>query len=108
LAVYNRRRRNRPLTVGIPRLFGHYADLFVRRSRLTQWGTDLLDGPDRLELTTPYQRNFGFIFIPSADTWHGFDRRPISGVRRSLIVNYVRPEWRSRNEFAFPTRAVLA
>jgi hypothetical protein len=70
------------------------------------WGTDLLDGPDRLVLTTPYQRNFGFIFIPSAESWHGFHRRPIVGVRRSLIVNYVRPEWRSRHELAFPERAV--
>jgi hypothetical protein len=72
------------------------------------WGTDLLDGPDTLVLTTPYQRNFGFMFIPSADSWHGFHRRPISGVRRSLIVNYVKSEWRSRHELAFPQRPVLA
>lgn len=72
-----------------------------------RWGTDLLDGPDKLVLTTPYQRNFGFIFIPSADTWHGFHRRPIAGVRRSLIVNYVRAEWRSRHELAFPDQPVL-
>ena len=70
------------------------------------WGTDLLDGPDRLVLTTPYQRNVGCIFIPSADSWHGFRRRPIVGVRRSLIVNYVRPEWRSRHELAFPDQAI--
>jgi len=25
-------------------------------------------------------------------------------VRRSLIVNYVKPEWRSRHELAFPER----
>jgi hypothetical protein len=72
------------------------------------WGTDLLDGPERLVLTTPYQRNFGIMFIPSADSWHGFHRRPIVGVRRSLIVNYVKPEWRSRHELAFPERAVLS
>jgi hypothetical protein len=72
------------------------------------WGTDLLDGPDTYVATTPYQRNCGFIFIPSADSWHGFHRRPIVGVRRSLIVNYVKPEWRSRHELAFPERPVLA
>lgn len=72
------------------------------------WGTDILDGPDRLAFTTPYERNFGLIFIPAADTWHGFHRRKIDGVRRSLIVNYVKPEWRSRNELAFPDCAVLA
>jgi hypothetical protein len=70
------------------------------------WGTDLLDGPEKLVATTPYQRNFGFIFIPSENSWHGFRRRPIDGVRRSLIVNYVKPEWRSRHELAFPNRAV--
>ena len=72
------------------------------------WGTDLLDGPDKLVATTPYQRNFGLIFIPSEDTWHGFHRRPIHGVRRSLIVNYVKPEWRARDELAFPNQAVTA
>jgi hypothetical protein len=59
-------------------------------------------------LATPWQRKFSLIFIPAADTWHGFHRRPINGVRRSLIVNYVKPEWRPRNELAFPDRAVLA
>ena len=72
------------------------------------WGTDILDGPDRLVGTTPYRRNSGLIFVPSARSWHGFHRRPIVGVRRSLIVNYVRPEWRSRHELAFPEQPVLA
>jgi hypothetical protein len=71
------------------------------------WGTDILDGPDKLVATTPYRRNCGLIFIPSADSWHGFHKRPIAGVRRSLIVNYVRPEWRSRHELAFPDQPVL-
>jgi hypothetical protein len=71
------------------------------------WGTDVLDGPETLVATTPYVRNGGLIFIPAADTWHGFHRRPIGGVRRSLIVNYVKPEWRSRHELAFPERPVL-
>jgi hypothetical protein len=70
------------------------------------WGTDLLDGPDKLVATTPYRRNHGLIFIPSTDSWHGFHRRPIHGVRRSLIVNYVKPDWRSRHELAFPDRPV--
>jgi trehalose utilization protein len=72
------------------------------------WGTDLLDGPETLVATMPYRRNSGFIFIPGADTWHGFHARPIEGVRRSLIVNYVKPEWRSRHELAFPDRPVLS
>ena len=68
------------------------------------WGTDILDEKLNLVATTPYRRNAGLIFIPGVDTWHGFQRRPIKGVRRSLIVNYVKPEWRSRHELAFPDR----
>jgi hypothetical protein len=68
------------------------------------WGTDILDADLNLVATTPYRRNAGLIFVPGADTWHGFHRRPIVGVRRSLIVNYVKPEWRSRHELAFPDR----
>ncbi len=65
------------------------------------WGTDILDRDLKIVATTPYRRNAGLIFIPR-DTWHGFHKRPIQGVRRSLIVNYVKPEWRSRHELAFP------
>jgi hypothetical protein len=72
-----------------------------------QWGTDILDGPENLVATTPYRRNGGLIFIPAANSWHGFHKRPIHGVRRSLIVNYVKAEWRSRHELAFPDRPVL-
>lgn len=71
------------------------------------WGTDIYAGPDKWVATTPYRRNNGLIFVPAADTWHGFRKRPIVGVRRSLIVNYVKPEWRARHELAFPDRPVL-
>ena len=69
------------------------------------WGTDILDVHLNLVAVAPYTRNGGLIFVPGGDTWHGFHRRPIVGVRRSLIVNYVRPEWRSRHELAYPDRA---
>jgi len=29
-------------------------------------------------------------------------------VRRSLIVNYVKPEWRARHELAYPERTAAA
>jgi hypothetical protein len=48
------------------------------------------------------------IFVPSKGTWHGFERRPIQGVRRSLIVNYVTNEWRAREQLAFPEAPVTA
>ena len=71
-----------------------------------QWGTDIYDGDLNHVGTAPCGFNYGLIFIPGADTWHGFRRRPIGGVRKSLIVNYVKDEWRSRHELAYPDRPV--
>jgi hypothetical protein len=73
-----------------------------------EWGTDILDANLNLVAVAPYKRNCGLIFVPGGDTWHGFRRRPIQGVRRSLIVNYVKPEWRSRHELAYPDHAAGA
>ncbi|MGQ0675538.1 MAG: 2OG-Fe(II) oxygenase [Rhodospirillales bacterium] len=67
-----------------------------------RWGTDLMTPGGEVLGTAPYRRNAGLMFVPGGDTWHGFRRRPIAGVRRSLIVNYVGPEWRARRELAFP------
>jgi hypothetical protein len=69
------------------------------------WGTDLMNAAGELVATAPYRANHGLIFVPGSDTWHGFRKRPILGVRRSLIVNYVEG-WRSRHELAFPDQAV--
>ncbi len=66
------------------------------------WGTDIYDGPETPVGAAPYDRARGLIFIPAEDTWHGFRRRPLRGLRRSLIVNYVKDEWRARHELAFP------
>lgn len=70
------------------------------------WGTDLMTPEGAVVATVPYRANAGIIFTPGGDTWHGFRKRPIEGVRRSLIVNYVKPDWRSRHELAFPSRPV--
>ena len=72
----------------------------------SSWGTDILDAEHRLVSRAPADFNRGLIFVPGADTWHAFGPRPIAGVRRTLIVNYVVPEWRSRHELAFPDRPV--
>lgn len=69
-------------------------------------GTDIYDGEKRRVETAPCRFNSGLIFIPASDTWHGFEKRPIEGVRKSLIINYVSNEWRSRHELAFPDRPV--
>ncbi len=42
----------------------------------------------------------GYYYIPGTDTWHGFTKRPIAGVRKSIIINYVSPEWRDTYELA--------
>ena len=49
---------------------------------------------------TPYGPGEGLIFVPGAHSWHGFEPRPIHGLRKTLIVNYVTPDWRSRHELA--------
>lgn len=70
------------------------------------WGTDLLDSAKTVVARAPYAFNEGLIFIPGADTWHGFAKRPIAGVRKSIIVNYVSPDWRARRELCFPDQPV--
>lgn len=65
-------------------------------------GTDIYDDTPEHNLvgTAPCAWNTGFIFIPGKNTWHGFTPRPIHGVRKSLIINYVSPEWRAVEELA--------
>jgi hypothetical protein len=70
------------------------------------WGTDLLDRAMNIVTTVPAVFNSALVFVPGDDTWHGFHKRPIAGVRRSIIVNYVKDEWRSRHELADPVRPV--
>jgi hypothetical protein len=70
------------------------------------WGTDLYDATRQHAGTAPAHENAGLAFIPAADTWHGFRPRPITGLRRTLIINYVVPDWRSTHELAFPGEPV--
>lgn len=67
---------------------------------LADAGTDVYDLDLNLVATSPYGKGIGFIFIPSEISWHGFRKRPIRGVRRSLIINFVSPEWRAVEELA--------
>jgi hypothetical protein len=70
------------------------------------WGTDLLHPDGKLAARAEGAANSAILFIPSTDTWHGFAPRPITGVRRTLIINYVGPEWRSTHELCFPGQPV--
>jgi hypothetical protein len=69
-------------------------------------GTDIYADPQARAYRVPFVRNTALAFIPGANTWHGFAPRPIAGVRRSLIVNYVGAEWRAREQLAFPDAPV--
>nr|WP_272211265.1 hypothetical protein [Marinicella sp. W31]MDC2877152.1 hypothetical protein [Marinicella sp. W31] len=65
-------------------------------------GTDIYASREDHVGRSPFGPNQAMIFVPADNTWHGFERRPIEGVRKSLIVNYVTPEWRAREQLAFP------
>ena len=65
-------------------------------------GTDIHEGgPDfRYIGTAPYGKNMGVIFIPGANTWHGVGHHPLKKLRKSIIINYVSPDWRDNWELA--------
>ncbi len=69
-------------------------------------GTDIYDADKTHIGTSPFARGTGMIFVPSDQTIHGFERRPIEGVRQSLIINYVSDAWRAREQLAFPDSPV--
>jgi len=69
-------------------------------------GTDVYESKDRLYTSVPGVFNYGMLFIPGSRTWHGFKKRPIYGVRKSIIINYVTQEWRARHELCYPDQPV--
>lgn len=66
------------------------------------WGTDIYDADRKWIGRAPGEFNTGVTFIPGPNTWHGFEPRPIEGVRRLMEINYVRPGWRDREQLCFP------
>jgi hypothetical protein len=67
-----------------------------------EWGTDIYDADVRWAGRSSGAFNSGTIFIPGPATWHGFEPRPIIGVRRLMEINYVHPSWRDRDQLAMP------
>ena len=66
-------------------------------------GTDLYDKDQQFYSSVMAKKGTGMVFLPKTEnSWHGFEKRPIDGIRRSLIVNYVTPEFRAKHELAFP------
>ena len=116
-----------PETIGVleartgASLSGHYLRIEYCRAKVftmliylsaspeaENWGTDIYDAQMQHVGRAPGGYNKGLIFIPGVDTWHGVEKRAFSDVRKSLIVNYVVPDWRSRHELAFPDETVQA
>lgn len=73
-----------------------------------QLGTDIYAGTQTHVARTPFAPNTAMIFVPASDTWHGFEKRPINGVRKTVIINYVTDEWRAREQLSFPDAPVRA
>ena len=67
-------------------------------------GTDIHEGPPDFKYvgSAPYGKNLGVIFIPGANTWHGVGHHPITKDRKSIIINFVAPEWRDTFELCNP------
>ena len=70
-------------------------------------GTDIYSAPGAWSKRPAFVDNTALVFVPGADTWHGLAPRPIPGVRRSIIMNYVTTEWRARDQLAYPDQPVL-
>jgi hypothetical protein len=71
-----------------------------------EWGTDIYDAEQRWVDRSLPDFNTGAVFVAGPNTWHGFDKRPITGVRRLLEINYVRADWRARDQLAFPDQPI--
>jgi hypothetical protein len=69
-------------------------------------GTDLYDAQKNHAGRSPFESNGALVFIPSDITYHGFERRRIEGVRKSVIINYVTEAWRAREQLAFPGQPI--
>ena len=71
-------------------------------------GTDIYDPDKRHVGRSPFMPNGALVFVPGNDTYHGFEPRPIAGVRKSVIINYVTNEWRAREQLSFPDKPIAA
>ncbi len=71
-------------------------------------GTDIYVSKEQHYGRAPFHENSALVFIPADNTWHGFEKRPIPGIRKSIIVNYVTEDWRAKEQLSFPQSPVKA
>lgn len=89
-----------------------HTDIFVKKFTMLVYlsdnpdlataGTDIHEGPPDFKYvaSAPYAKNKGVIFIPGENTWHGVGKRPLKGLRQSIIINFVGSAWRDKWELA--------
>lgn len=70
------------------------------------WGTDIYDNNVKWFAKTSAQFNRAAIFIPGENTWHGFEKRKIIGIRRLFEINYVHHTWRDKDQVCFPDQPI--
>jgi hypothetical protein len=70
------------------------------------WGTDIYDHDKKWWGRGTAEFNSAVIFIAGEHTWHGYEPRPIYGVRRLMEINYVSDTWRDKEQLAFPDRPI--
>ena len=70
------------------------------------WGTDIYDADRRWVGRSEATFNSAVIFVAGPATWHGFEKRPIRGVRRLMEINYARADWRDREQLADPEHPI--
>ena len=97
---------------------GPHTDIGVKRFTMLAYlspdpghellGTDIYADKETWVKRSEFRPNLAMVFVPSDKTWHGFDKRPITGVRKSLIINFVTDEWRERDQLAFKDAPVRA
>ena len=69
-------------------------------------GTDIYDFNKKQVGRSVFVSNAAMVFVPSNNTYHGFEKRKIDGVRKSVIINYVTNEWRAREQLAYPNQPI--
>lgn len=69
-------------------------------------GTDVYVNAETHSHRAPFDLGAALAFVPSDNTWHGFELRPIPVVRKSLIINYVTEAWMAREQLAYPDTPV--
>jgi hypothetical protein len=91
--------------LGVKRLTFLY---YLAKEGQEDLGTDIYAAEDKWVKRAAFRRNEALMFVPSNNTWHGFEQRPMHGVRRSIVMNYVTDAWRDRWQLAYADAPVRA